>query len=222
MTIEPTAPNHLNLAYLESLYADYQRDPASVPPEWQRYFEAMANGESNGEPPLPNPAFKSYSVFNPPPTRGKSLPQSSGPGGADLQERVDTLVRSYRTRGHLIAQLDPLQQPKTPPPELDPAYHDLTEADMDRKFACATMEPNVLLPLREIIERLRNTYCRSIGVQFMHIDDLGMRLWLQEQIERSQNRLALSRAQQLRILTRLTDAVTFEEFIRKKFVGAKS
>ena len=93
---------------------------------------------------------------------------------------------------------------------------------MDRKFACATMEPNGLLSLREIIERLRSTYCRSIGVQFMHIDDYVTRVWLQERMERSQNRLALSREQQLRILTRLTDAVTFEEFIRKKFVGAKS
>jgi 2-oxoglutarate dehydrogenase E1 component len=84
------------------------------------------------------------------------------------------------------------------------------------------MEPNRLLPLREIIERLRNTYCRSIGVQFMHIDDFGMRYWLQERMERAQNRLALSRDEQLRILTRLTDAVVFEEFIRKKFIGAKS
>jgi 2-oxoglutarate dehydrogenase E1 component len=222
MTNEPTAPNHLNLAYLESLYADCQRDPASAPPEWRHYFAGLANGESNGEPPLPDPAFRPYSVFNPPTARRSGSAQSGAPGVADLQERVDTLVRSYRTRGHLTAQLDPLQQPKTPPPELDPAYHDLTEADMDRKFACATMEPNGLLPLREIIERLRGTYCRSIGVQFMHIDDHAIRLWLQEQMERSQNRLALSRAQQLRILTRLTDAVTFEEFIRKKFVGAKS
>ena len=84
------------------------------------------------------------------------------------------------------------------------------------------METDRLLPLREIIERLRNTYCRSIGVQFMHIDDYAIRYWLQERMERSQNRLALSRAKQLRILTRLTDAVVFEEFIRKKFIGAKS
>ncbi|MGH7990431.1 MAG: thiamine pyrophosphate-dependent enzyme, partial [Limisphaerales bacterium] len=222
MTNGSAAPNHLNLAYVESLYADYQRDPASAPPEWRRYFAGLTNAESNGEAPLPNLAFRSYSVFNPPAVRRSGLAQSGEPGVADLQERVDALVRSYRARGHLIAQLDPLQQPKTSPPELDPAYHGLTEADMDWKFACATMEPNGLLPLREIIERLRSTYCRSIGVQFIHIDDHGMRYWLQERMERSQNRLTLSREQQLRILTRLTDAVTFEEFIRKKFVGAKS
>src|SRR5206468_4297744 len=78
------------------------------------------------------------------------------------------------------------------------------------------------LALREILERLRNTYCRSIGVQFMHIDDSFVRHWLQERMESSGNRLSLSRAEQIRILTRLTDAVIFEEFIRKKFIAAKT
>ena len=76
--------------------------------------------------------------------------------------------------------------------------------------------------LREIMERLRNTYCGSISAQFMHIDDLEVREWLQRRMEESQNRLKLSRDEQIRILTRLTDAVIFEEFIRRKFVGAKS
>src|SRR4029077_2639186 len=76
--------------------------------------------------------------------------------------------------------------------------------------------------LRELITRLRNTYCRSIGVQYMHIDDLAVRRWLQRRMESTQNRVQLTRDEQLRILTRLTDAVTFEEFIRKKFTGAKS
>ena len=222
MAHEPATFSHLNLDYLEGLYADYLRDPASAPPEWQRYFGALVNGEAPNETPVSRAVVRPYSVFNPPAAGRNGAASTGGPGVADLQERVDALVRSYRARGDIVARLDPLQQPKTPPPELDPAYHDLTEADMDRKFACATMEPNQLLPLREIIERLRSTYCRSIGVQFMHIDDHAMRHWLQERMERSQNRLALSREQQLRILTRLTDAVTFEEFIRKKFVGAKS
>jgi len=78
------------------------------------------------------------------------------------------------------------------------------------------------LTLRSLLERLRNTYCRSIGVQYMHIDDLSVRRWLQRRMEATENRTQLTREEQLRILTRLTDAVTFEEFIRKKFVGAKS
>src|SRR6185312_16082724 len=78
------------------------------------------------------------------------------------------------------------------------------------------------MSLREIVDRLSQTYCRSIGVQFMYIDDLFVREWLQQRMESTGNRLNLSRPEQLRILVRLTDAVMFEEFIRKKFIGAKS
>ena len=93
---------------------------------------------------------------------------------------------------------------------------------MDRRFACETIRAEGTVSLGEIIDRLRNTYCRSIGVQFMHIDDIFVREWLQQRMESTGNRLNLSRSEQLRILTRLTDAVIFEEFIRKKFIGAKS
>jgi len=214
----------LSLAYLEGLYADYLREPTAAPPDWQRYFAGLTNGQSGaeGQATTLNAGRIPYSVFNPPPARHADRSARGEPELASLQERVDALIHSYRSRGHIIAQLDPLRQPKASPPELDPAYHGLTAANMDQPVACATMEPERLLPLREVIERLRNTYCRSIGVQFRHIDDYGMRHWLQERMEGTQNRLALSRAEQLRILTRLTDAVMFEEFIRKKFVGAKS
>ena len=78
------------------------------------------------------------------------------------------------------------------------------------------------LTIRELFQRLRDTYCRSIGVQYMHIGNLNVRQWLQRRMEGSQNRLQVSRAEQLRILTRLTDAVVFEEFLRAKFPGAKT
>ncbi|MDE3069002.1 MAG: 2-oxoglutarate dehydrogenase E1 component [Verrucomicrobiota bacterium] len=222
MANKPATPSHLSLAYLEGLYADYLRDPESAPPEWRRYFAGLINGDAAERTPALGPSFHVYSVFNPPAARRGDLAPREESGVAGQQERVDALIRSYRTRGHIIAQVDPLRQPKASPPELDPAYHGLTDADLDRSFACATMEPDRLLPLREIIEGLRNTYCRSIGVQFMHIDDYGTRLWLQAHMEHTQNHLALNRDEQLRILTRLTDAVVFEEFIRKKFIGAKS
>ncbi len=132
------------------------------------------------------------------------------------------MIRNYRVRGHIVARVDPLDVPRAKPPELDLEFWGFTEADMDRRFSCESMRSGGTLSLREIVERLRNTYCRSIGVQFMHIDDLFVRHWLQERMEGSSNRTNLSRSEQLRILTRLTDAVIFEEFIRKKFIGAKS
>jgi 2-oxoglutarate dehydrogenase E1 component len=139
-----------------------------------------------------------------------------------LQDRIYLLIRLYRVRGHRIAQVDPLGLPKTVPPELTPEFFGFTEADMGLPVYSETFQYDGPLTLGSLLERLRNTYCRSIGVQYMHIDDLGVRRWLQRRMEATENRLKLERDEQVRILTRLTDAVTFEEFIRKKFVGAKS
>ncbi|MBV9865540.1 MAG: 2-oxoglutarate dehydrogenase E1 component [Abitibacteriaceae bacterium] len=139
-----------------------------------------------------------------------------------LQDRVDQLIRAYRVRGHMIARLDPLGLPRPHPPELNPAFYGFTAEDMERHFSCETLHCEGTLPLRDIISHLHNTYCRFIGVQFMHIDALTVRNWLQERMEMTQNRIELGREEQIRILTRLTDAVTFEEFIRRKYVNAKS
>ena len=93
---------------------------------------------------------------------------------------------------------------------------------MDRSFSTDTIEGPQSMSLRQIIKRLRNTYCRSIGVQFMHMDDLRVRQWLQVRMEGSENRIQLDRRQQLRIYRQMTTAAVFEEFIQKRFLGAKS
>jgi 2-oxoglutarate dehydrogenase E1 component len=135
---------------------------------------------------------------------------------------LNQLIRAYRSRGHIIAQLHPIGSPPPVPQELDPSYFGFSETDMNRSFPCETLQCAGPLTLREILERLRNTYCRSIGVQYAHIDNLAERRWLQVRMEGTENRLQLTREEQVRILTRLTDAVIFEEFIRTKFIGAKS
>ncbi len=206
-----------SLAFVESLYADYLRDPASVPPDWRSFFDQMDRG---GAPARwrPGPSFPPFSVFNPPAGRnGRPAVEV-----AVLQDRLDQLVRNYRVRGHIIARFDPLGLPRPQPPELDLAFYGFTEADLDREFSIRTRTGSEMRTLASILQGLRNTYCRSIGVQFMHIDDLRIRHWLQDRMESSQNRIRLSRSEQIRILTRLTDAVIFEEFIQKKFAGAKS
>jgi 2-oxoglutarate dehydrogenase E1 component len=123
-------------------------------------------------------------------------------------------------RGHRIAQVDPLGRQQPTPPELEPEFFGFTEADMELPVYSETFQYDGPLTLGSLLQRLRNTYCRSIGVQYMHIDDLSVRRWLQRRMEATENHLLLTREEQLRILTRLTDAVTFEEFIRRKFVGA--
>ena len=154
------------------------------------------------------------------------LPVAAGTASEErvafLQDRVDQLVRAYRVRGHLMAEIDPLGRPRPGLPELDPRFYHLTEEDMDRVFSTDTIEGPQSMPLRAIIQRLRNTYCRAIGVQFMHMDDLRVRQWLQVRMEGTENRIQLDRRQQLRIYRQMTCAAVFEEFIQKRFLGAKS
>ena len=151
-----------------------------------------------------------------------SHPKEESAVAADIQHRVDKLVRAYRARGHVVAHVDPLEIAPDEGPELEPAYYGLRPQDMDQQISPNTLSGCALDTPREVLERLRETYTRSIGVQFMHIDDLDVRAWLQQRMEPVGNRVDLSSARQLRILTRLTDATIFEDFVRKKFVGAKS
>ena len=137
------------------------------------------------------------------------------------QDRVDQLIRAYRVRGHLIASLDPLGLPKEIYPELNPAYYGFVQADLDMLFSSTTIPGSPTMRLRDIIAHLQKTYCGPIGVQFMHIDDLKVKMWLQNKMETTQNTCRLSQDEQVRILTKLTDAEIFEQFLHKKFIGAK-
>jgi 2-oxoglutarate dehydrogenase E1 component len=217
--MEPTPPSSLSLPFVEGLYADYLRDPRSVSEDWQRYFEALGNGVQR-LPPRLGPSFTPPRLFDPGPGAA-----AAGDGAADvaaLQDRADQLVRAFRVRGHMAAAIDPLGLPRAPQPELDPAFYGFTERDLARTVSTETLGGRERQTLGELIERLETTYCRSIGAQFMHIDELEVRRWLQQRMESTRNRVQLSRAEQLRILIRLTDAVIFEEFIQKKYLGAKT
>ncbi|REK10273.1 MAG: 2-oxoglutarate dehydrogenase E1 component [Planctomycetota bacterium] len=207
----------LSVDFVEKMYASYLHDADSVPGDWARYFRSLADGQAARAMRL-GPSFEPTSVFGP----SRDGRTGSESRTARLQDRVDQLVRAYRVRGHLVAAIDPLGMPRPEVPELDPGYYGFTEADLDRPFSTMTIRGPDVLTLRVILERLHDTYCRSIGVQFMHMDELSVRQWLQDRMEETENRLTLARAQQLRILTRLTDAVIFEEFIQKRFTGAKS
>ncbi len=214
-------PSSLNLAFVEELYANYLDDPQSVSSEWRGYFAEMPNGEVSA--PRRGPSFRAPSLFNPSPSSrlGKQIAPIEF-DIAHLLDKVNQLVRNYRGRGHMLAQLDPLGMARHPAPQLDPARFGITEADMDRVISSETFQFVGQLTVRELIQKLRHTYCRSIGVEYMHIDDLSVRSWLQTRMEATENHLKLNREEQLRIFTRLTDAVTLEEFIHKKFIGAKS
>jgi len=222
---DPAWPSSANLVYVEQMYDAYLDDPAAVDPAWRGVFRAW--GMEGGRPT--RTTLQPRSLFNPAGARGTANGHRVGgtdPGTAEalvLQHRVDMLVRNYRVRGHIAAHLNPLAEPGELPPEMHPSHHGLTEADWDRPFAFTSTVPgDRIRTLREIVDQLQHTYCGSIGVQFMHIDDLEVRRWLQLRMESTENRVELTRKEQIRILTRLTDAVIFEEFIQRKFIGAKS
>lgn len=201
--------NVFSQQYVDQLYQQYQQDPGSLSREWQSYF---AEFEKNGSEPEPQ-------------SNGSIAAQASAASDrsvAHLQDRVDQLVRGFRVRGHLEAKIDPLGIPRPTNRELNPSSYALLPSDMEKTFSARTINGENYKPLKEIVEQLRNTYCRSIGAQFMHIDDHVVRDWLQKRMEGTQNRIELNRSDQLRILTRLTDAVIFEEFVRRKFIGAKT
>lgn len=207
--------NVFSRAYIDSLFDDYQQDPSSLPPEWQTYFE-------NFDPENSEIDFSSLPVVSNSSASAPDHNTTNSRSVAQLQDRVDQLIRGYRVRGHLEARIDPLGRPRATNNELNPESYGLLPSDFPKNFSARTVDGQNFRSLEEILDLMRQTYCRSIGVQFMHIDDHDVRNWLQTRMEGSRNRMQLHRKTQLRILTKLTDAVIFEEFMRKKFLGAKT
>ena len=202
--------NVLSREYFEGLFDDYRKDPASVPPEWRAYF-AQFDDPTHANANANDLVVTSSNVV----ADSQVKPTGRKIQLAQLQDRVDQLIRSYRVRGHLAARIDPLDIPRPEQPELEIESCGLLKSDLDKKFSTRTMGGVNVQTLREIVTQMRNTYCRYIGVQFMHIDDFEVRRWLQQRMEESENRLELPRDQQVRILTKLTDAEIFESFVRR-------
>ena len=181
--VELTPPSHQelsgvptvgNLPFIEELYADYIRDPDSLDPEWRDYFDNLLNGDAR-VPARFGPSFKAPGLF--------SAIAEPAHANAELQDRVNQLVRNYRVRGHRIAQVNPLGMQLQVPAELQPEFYHFTEAELDTSVRSAVMRMDKPMTVREIIALLQDTYCRSIGVQYMHIDDLEVRRWLQRRME---------------------------------------
>ncbi|WP_033212073.1 multifunctional oxoglutarate decarboxylase/oxoglutarate dehydrogenase thiamine pyrophosphate-binding subunit/dihydrolipoyllysine-residue succinyltransferase subunit [Kitasatospora phosalacinea] len=133
--------------------------------------------------------------------------------------RVMELIHSYRVRGHLMADTDPLEYMQRKHPDLDVTTHGLTLWDLEREFAVGGFGGQKMMKLRDILGLLRNTYCRTVGIEYMHIQDPAQRKWLQERLEKPYTKP--EREEQLRILRRLNSAEAFETFLQTKYVGQK-
>lgn len=164
--------------------------------------------------------------YEPMPSGGDTYSALMGGGRDDLEEdrraiAVWRLIFMYRIRGHGHADLDPLRQISTRRPELDLEYFNLSIWDLDREFYCGGLGGKEKATLREIVQLLRETYCGSIGAEYMHILDLKERRWLRERMESTLNRPQLTKDQKKSILHKLNQAMAFEQFLHKKYVGHK-
>ncbi|MCG6951770.1 MAG: 2-oxoglutarate dehydrogenase E1 component [Betaproteobacteria bacterium] len=214
-----------NAPFVEDLYEQYLANPGAVPEQWREYFDAMqvapgAVGEATKDV-AHAPVVQSFVQRA---KAGALRGQAPGSIGADerLQVAALLLVTGYRIAGSRWATLDPLKRlPRLPAPELEPAYYDLTEGDLDREVNAGSYVGLDRTSLRNLLQALRETYCGNIGFEFMFISERAQRLWIQERIEPLRATPKLTADQQRRLLQKLTEAETLERYLHTKYVGQK-
>jgi 2-oxoglutarate dehydrogenase E1 component len=185
----------LNPEQLEALYRQWQKKPDSVDRSWQLFFVGF--------------------------DLARSTPVAEATEAAHDQSRIASLIYSYRQQGHRLARCNPLTNPPAQIPDLALETFGLTEKDLDREFDTGHLPGPRRAPLREILKALTETYCGSIGVEYVHIQDLAIRRWLQDRMEPDRNRPQLTREQRLRILETVVDAELLEAFIQSRYLGQK-
>jgi 2-oxoglutarate dehydrogenase E1 component len=182
---------------IEELFNNYLKDPNSVEKDWQQFFAgfefARKNYESTGE--IPQNLQKEFNVVN--------------------------LINGYRIRGHLFAKINPIRARREYKPTLAPETFGLTAQDLETEFQAGEQIGIGKAKLKNIIAHLEQTYCQTIGAEYMYIRHPKMLDWLQIRMEKAQNTPAFTRFEKLKIFQKLNQAVLFENFLHTKFVGQK-
>ncbi|MFY9136717.1 2-oxoglutarate dehydrogenase E1 component [Zwartia sp.] len=217
-----------NAPYVEELYEAYLDNPGSVPDNWRNYFDQLqhmpaTDGQEATRDQAHAPIIESFAQ------RAKANAFVQRGQEPDLavamkQVHVQSLIAAYRTLGSRWAELDPLKRQDRPSiPELDPAFYGLTEADLDQVFSATNtyFTKATTMTLREILKALRDTYCRSIGVEFMHASDPAVKRWVQERLESTLSAPTFAADRKRHILQQLTEAEGLERFLHTKYVGQK-
>ncbi|MBC7700174.1 2-oxoglutarate dehydrogenase E1 component [Aquabacterium sp.] len=216
-----------NAPYVEELYEAYLDNPGSVPDNWRSYFDALSNvpatDGSDHRDVAHAPVVESFAQ------RAKANAFMVKTSSADLavarkQVHVQSLIAAYRFLGSRWADLDPLKRQERPKlPELEPAFYDLTESDMDITFSATNtyFTKADQMSLRDILQALRETYCSSIGTEFMHITEPTEKRWWQEKLESIRAKPSFSVEKKKNILERLTASEGLERFLHTKYVGQK-
>jgi len=212
-----------NAGFIAELYARFLDDPGSVDESWRQFFAEIGEAGAVALAELRTP------VWEKPPAQpnGNGAAVAAADPAALRQATSDAiralqLIRAYRVRGHLEADLDPLGLDKRGPyPELDFSSYGFAEADLDREIFLNGIFGHERASLREILALLRRTYCGKIGVEYMHIQVPAERAWIQEKFEKRPLRPALAAAEKKEILDILTTAETFERFLDRRYTGTK-
>jgi len=238
-----------NLEYVEQLQARYASDPSAVDDSWRTYFAALgvaaadakaeAQGPSWGRSDWPlepqddlTAALDGQWPVEPEKAadkvRAKAAEKGASISEAEVQQavldslRALMLIRAYRVRGHLAADLDPLRiDPPAPHPELDPKNYGFTEADMDRPIFLDFVLGMETASMREIIEIVKRTYCGTFALQYMHISDAAEAGWLKERIEGYGKEIGFTQMGRKAILNKLVEAEGFEKYLHVKYMGTK-
>ena len=216
-----TAFNGANAAFIAEMYARWAENPASVDASFHELFSSL-NDEARSV--LTDASGASWAPTRPPEAAPAAAAPTSDAVRAATKDSLRALmmVRTYRVRGHLQAQLDPLglQVPR-PHPELDPATYGFGAADMDRPIFIDNVLGLETATPRQILHVLRESYCGPIGVEFMHIQDPDQKAWVQRRMEGAPWRTSYDVARKKKILFQLTEAEGLEAFCQKRFVGTK-
>jgi len=217
-----------NAPYVEELYENYLNDPTSVPDEWRQYFDNMqalpaADGSAQTSDVAHAPITQSFAERA---KAGTLMPKQMGgdAGSARKQVFVQSLIAAYRILGNRWADLDPLKRDGRPTiPELDPTFYDFTEGDHANIYSVAnTYFGFESATLRDLLQALRDTYCGTVGAEFMHINDPAQKRWMQERMESTRGKPQFDADGRKHVLAELTQAEGLEKYFVSRLKGAKA
>ncbi|CDZ75887.1 2-oxoglutarate dehydrogenase E1 component [Legionella massiliensis] len=205
-----------SMAYVDALYEDFLADPNSVPADWRAAFEALPT-VNGGVKDVSHREIRDYFLENADKKQAAVVISEDS-----KQYQVAHLMNAYRSHGHHAAKLDPLgMAERMHVPSLELAYHQLSEADMGRKFFAGKSFNGAQMSLRDIYQALRDTYCGSIGIEYMHISDNAETEWLQEKMESVRGRPTFDANRKRTILNDLIAADGLERYLGTRYVGQK-
>ncbi|MCE8512148.1 2-oxoglutarate dehydrogenase E1 component [Ruegeria pomeroyi] len=239
-----------NAEYLEQLYARYANDPGAVDAAWAEFFRAMGDADTDVKkeadgpswaradwPPMPADDLTGaltgqWAEIDAKAAGGKIKEQAAKAGVPVSDDQIKRavldsiralmIIRAYRIRGHLVADLDPLgMRAGTPHPELDPKTYGFADSDMDRPIFIDNVLGLTHASMRQIIDIVKRTYCGTFALQYMHISNPEEAAWLKERIEGYGKEISFTREGRKAILNKMVEAEGFEKFLHVKYMGTK-